>query len=120
MDRSAAYKCRYVAKNVVAAGLAEKCEVQVAYAIGVPRPVSINVDTFATGILSDEELQGLLQHSGVFDFHPASIIESLGLTRPFDGGWSYRDTAAYGHFGRPGFPWEETDKAEMLRSAAGV
>lgn len=120
VDRSAAYKCRYVAKSVVAAGLAEKCEVQVAYAIGVAEPLSINVDTFGTGIAADEELQDVLRSSGVFDFRPASILESLGLKRPFEAGWRYRDTAAYGHFGRPGFPWEKTDKAESLRRAANV
>ena len=118
VDRSAAYKCRYVAKNVVAAGLAEKCEVQVAYAIGVAEPVSINVDTFGTGVAPDEDLQAVLRSSGVFDFRPASILESLGLKRPSEAGWCYRDTAAYGHFGRPAFPWEKTDKAESLKRAA--
>ena len=119
MDRSAAYKCRYVAKNVVAAGLAHKCEIQVAYAIGVSRPLSLNISTFGTGAIPDEKIQALLEDSGIFDFRPASIIKSLGLKTPHAAGWTYRDTAAYGHFGRPQFPWEKTDKAEMLRKAAG-
>ncbi len=121
VDRSAAYKCRYLAKNVVAAGLAEKCEVQVSYAIGVARPLSINVSTFGTGKFSDERLQKLLVQSEIFDFRPASIIRTLGLCQPtFENGWCYRDTAAYGHFGRDPFPWEKTDKAALLRQAAGL
>jgi S-adenosylmethionine synthetase len=118
VDRSAAYKSRYVAKNVVAAGLAKKCEVQVSYAIGIAHPLSLNVDTFGTGNLPDEKLQAILEESGVFDFRPAAIVKSLGLKTPFEAGWGYRRTAAYGHFGRPEFPWEKTDKAELLRKAA--
>jgi S-adenosylmethionine synthetase len=121
VDRSAAYKSRYVAKNVVAAGLAKKCEVQVSYAIGVAAPLSINVSTFGTGVIEDEKLQDLLEQSDVFDFRPASIIQNLGLTTPtFENGWCYRDTAAYGHFGRDAFPWERTDKAAALRAAANL
>jgi S-adenosylmethionine synthetase len=118
VDRSAAYKCRYLAKNVVAAGLAKKCEVQVAYAIGVSEPLSLNIDTFGTGALSDVQIQRVLEEGGVFDFRPAAIIRNLDLKHPFDNGWSFRETAAYGHFGRDMFPWEKTDKAEALRQAA--
>src|SRR5919197_4364460 len=101
---------RYVAKNVVAAGLAEKCEVQVAYAIGVAEPVSIMVDSFGTGKTSEEEIEGKIRK--VFDMRPAGIIKTLDLKRPV-----YRKTAAYGHFGRndPSFTWEKTDKASLLR-----
>ncbi|WP_238323101.1 methionine adenosyltransferase [Gorillibacterium massiliense] len=111
VDRSAAYAARYVAKNIVAAGLAEKVEIQLAYAIGVARPVSINVDTFGTGIISDEEISGLVAAN--FDLRPAGIIKELELRRPI-----YRQTAAYGHFGRTDvdLPWERTDKAELLKS----
>ncbi|MCF7792018.1 MAG: methionine adenosyltransferase [Victivallales bacterium] len=117
VDRSAAYMSRYVAKNVVAAGLAQKCEVQVAYAIGVAEPLSLNVDTYRTGKLEkDEQLEEVLQE--VFSFKPANIIELLGLKHPHRNGWCYKDTAAYGHFGREVFPWEKTDKAEELREAA--
>nr|MDA8235377.1 methionine adenosyltransferase [Clostridia bacterium] len=110
VDRSAAYAARYVAKNIVAAGLADKCEVQLAYAIGVARPVSIMVDTFGTGKLSEEQLVELVQKN--FDLRPAGIIKSLDLRRPI-----YKQTAAYGHFGRADLdlPWERTDKAEALR-----
>ena len=110
VDRSASYFARYVAKNVVAAGLAEKCGIQVAYAIGVAKPVSLLVDTFGTGKMTDEELVKRLDK--VFDFTPAGIIETLNLRRPV-----YRQTAAYGHFGRelPGFTWEETDKVKELQ-----
>ncbi|MDT8389087.1 MAG: methionine adenosyltransferase [Lentisphaeria bacterium] len=119
VDRSAAYKCRYVAKNVVAAGLAKKCEIQVSYAIGVPRPLSINVATFGTGVVGDEELQHILEHSGIFDFRPVALIENLGLKTPsFDQGWCYCDTAAYGHFGRDIFPWEAVDKVDILKAEA--
>ncbi|ACH38741.1 ATP--methionine S-adenosyltransferase [Citrifermentans bemidjiense Bem] len=113
VDRSGAYAARYVAKNLVAAGLAKKVEVQIAYAIGVARPVSIFVDSFGTGVLRNEELAGLI--SSHFDLRPAAIIEELGLKRPI-----YRQTAAYGHFGRPDLdlPWERTDKAQALRDAA--
>jgi S-adenosylmethionine synthetase len=115
VDRSAAYAARYVAKNVVAAGLAERCEVQVAYAIGVARPVSLMVNTFGTGKVSDEIIVDLIGKH--FDLRPKGIIQSLDLLRPI-----YRKTAAYGHFGRdePEFTWEATDKAAALRSAAGL
>ncbi|MDY0040937.1 MAG: methionine adenosyltransferase [Desulforhabdus sp.] len=118
VDRSAAYYARYAAKNLVAAGLAEKCEIQVAYAIGVAHPLSINVDTYGTSSMSDLELQDILERSGIFDFRPAAIVNELGLLAP--AGWSYRQTAAYGHFGRSRFPWEKTDKAVDLRKAAGM
>jgi len=110
VDRSACYMARYVAKNVVAAGMADKCEVQVAYAIGVPEPVSVMVDTFGTGKVSEEEIEGKIRK--VFDMRPAGIIKTLDLKRP-----TYRKTAAYGHFGRsdPGFTWEKTDKVPLLR-----
>ncbi|MBT3375880.1 MAG: methionine adenosyltransferase [Lentisphaerae bacterium] len=117
VDRSAAYMCRYVAKNIVAAKLADKCEVQVAYAIGVEHPLSINVDTFGTGQASDGRLQEILESSGIFDFRPARIIANLGLKTPAQDGWSYRQTAAYGHFGRDLFPWEKTDKTDALTGA---
>ncbi|MEN6595689.1 MAG: methionine adenosyltransferase [Clostridiaceae bacterium] len=112
VDRSAAYMARYAAKNVVAAGLAKKCEIQLAYAIGVARPVSICVDTFGTGAYSEEAIERAVLD--VFDFRPAAIIEQLKLRRPI-----YRQTAAYGHFGRNELhlPWEQTDRAEALRSA---
>lgn len=116
VDRSAAYYARYAAKNIVASGLAKKCEVQIAYAIGVAKPLSINIDTYRTGIVSDAKLGEILTDSGVFDFRPASIIHELGLLKPQ--GWSYRETAAYGHFGRLNFPWEKTDKIDALRAAA--
>ncbi|MBL7016897.1 MAG: methionine adenosyltransferase [Kiritimatiellales bacterium] len=116
VDRSAAYYARYVAKNIVAAGLAKKCEVQVAYAIGVAKPLSINVDTYGTGTLEDSQLEAIVASGDIFDFRPASLIAELGLLEPK--GWSYRETAAYGHFGRPQFPWEKTDKTDALRAAA--
>jgi S-adenosylmethionine synthetase len=111
VDRSACYMARYVAKNVVAADLAEKCEVQVAYAIGVADPVSIMVDTFGTAKIAEDQIEAKLKRE--FDMRPASIIRTLGLKRPI-----YRKTAAYGHFGRnePGFSWELTDKAKQLRN----
>lgn len=118
VDRSAAYYARYAAKNVVAAGLADKCEIQVAYAIGVARPLSINVDTFGTGHVDEADIQAVLEADSLFDFRPAAIIEQLGLTRPE--GWSYRDTSVTGHFGRDIFPWEETDKVQALRDAMGI
>ena len=114
VDRSAAYYARYVAKNIVAAGLAKKCEVQVAYAIGVAEPLSINIDTYGTGTLEDRKLEGIVKTSGLFDFRPAALIQSLGLLQPK--GWSYRETAAYGHFGRENFPWEKTDKVDALKA----
>ena len=104
VDRSAAYAARYVAKNIVAQGYAKRCELQLAYAIGVAKPVSVRVDTFGTGIMSDAELESMIERS--FDFRPAAIIERLGLRRPI-----YRNTAAYGHFGKEDcdFPWERRD-----------
>jgi len=117
VDRSAAYMSRYIAKNIVAAKLAEKCEVQVAYAIGVPEPLSINVDTYGTGALdNDANLEGIIRK--VFNLTPAGIINTLKLKHPKKNGWSYQDTAAYGHFGRTGFPWEKTDKVDALKKAA--
>lgn len=116
VDRSAAYYARYVAKNIVAAGLAKKCEVQVAYAIGVAKPLSINVDTYGTGVLEDSRLEAIVSSGGIFDFRPAAVITELGLLEPK--GWNYRETAAYGHFGRPQFPWEKTDKIDALKAAA--
>ncbi len=113
VDRSASYAARYVAKNIVAAGLASKCEVHVAYAIGVARPVAVRVDTFGTGQIDEQRLEKLvLKH---FDLRPAAIIHHLGLRRPI-----YKQVAAYGHFGRSDLdlPWERTDKAEALRAAA--
>ena len=113
VDRSACYAGRYVAKNIVAAGLAERCEVQIAYAIGVARPVSFLVDTFGTGVISDEELSRIA--SEVFDLRPGAIIENLNLRQPI-----YRSVAAYGHFGRPDLdlPWERTDMVDTLRDKA--
>jgi S-adenosylmethionine synthetase len=115
VDRSAAYAARYVAKNVVAAGLAERFEVQISYAIGVARPLSVSVETFGTGKVSDEVLQKIILEN--FDLRPGAIIRDLDLRRPI-----YRPTAAYGHFGRDDIdaPWERTDKAELLRGAAGL
>lgn len=117
VDRSAAYMCRYIAKNIVASGLAEKCEVQVAYAIGIADPLSINVDTYRTGKLEDDAaLEEIIRK--VFDLKPAGIIKSLQLKYPSKNGWSYRKAAAYGHFGRDIFPWEKTDKVEELQKVA--
>ncbi|HLN64522.1 MAG TPA: methionine adenosyltransferase [Symbiobacteriaceae bacterium] len=115
VDRSAAYAARWVAKNVVAAGLATRCEVQLAYAIGVARPVSVLVTTFGTGVISDDKIAELVNKN--FDLRPAAIIRDLNLRRPI-----YRQTAAYGHFGRNDLdlPWEKTDKADALRSQAGL
>ncbi len=110
VDRSAAYMARYVAKNIVAAGLAERCEIQLAYAIGVPFPVSVMIDSFGTGTVDDEQISIAVQK--VFDLSPAGIITSLDLCRPI-----YQATAAYGHFGRSQFPWEKTDKVEALKKA---
>ena len=112
VDRSAAYAARWVAKNIVAAGLAKKCEIQLAYAIGVASPVSVMVDSFGTGTVSDEILSKAV--TKVFDLRPAAIIESLGLRRPI-----YRQLAAYGHMGREelGVAWEKTDKADELKKA---
>ncbi|QLH09751.1 methionine adenosyltransferase [Candidatus Nitrosotenuis sp. DW1] len=115
VDRSACYMCRYIAKNIVASGLADKCEVQVAYAIGVAEPVSLMVNTFGTGKISEEDIENLVRKN--FDMRPRAIISHLDLKKPI-----YRDTAAYGHFGRTDilFPWEKTDKAELLKKAAGL
>src|SRR3984957_19665154 len=117
VDRSACYMARHVAKNVVAAGLAAKCEIQVAYAIGVAEPVSILIDTFDTGVVPDQKLSSTLRE--LFDFRPAGIIKKLDLKRPI-----YKPTAAYGHFGRPAdhglFPWEQSDMVSALQSAFGV
>jgi S-adenosylmethionine synthetase len=110
VDRSAAYVARYVAKNIVAAGLAERCEVELAYAIGVPFPVSVMVDTFGTAAAPEARIEQAV--SKVFDLSPAGIIKALDLRRPI-----YRKTASYGHFGRAEFPWEKTDKAEELKKA---
>ena len=112
VDRSGAYMARYVAKNLVAADIAERCEVCVAYAIGVAKPLAINVETFGTGKVPDDKISQFLLDAKVFDFRPASIIENLGLKHP--SGWSYRQTAAYGHFGRDLFPWEKLDKTDAI------
>ncbi|HPU08191.1 MAG TPA: methionine adenosyltransferase [Candidatus Atribacteria bacterium] len=115
VDRSGSYAARHVAKNVVAAGLADKCEFQLAYAIGVARPVSMNIDTKGTGKIPDNEILHLVKE--VFDLRPGAIIKNLGLRRPI-----YKKTAVYGHFGRndPDFSWEKTDKASILREKAGL
>jgi S-adenosylmethionine synthetase len=112
VDRSASYMARYIAKNIVAAGLADECEVQLSYAIGVAQPISVFVNTFGTGKLSDDEILGLVKKH--FDMRPKAIIENLRLLRPI-----YRKSAVFGHFGRndPDFMWEKTDKAEELRKA---
>jgi S-adenosylmethionine synthetase len=115
VDRSGSYMARYIAKNLVAAGIAERVEVQIAYAIGIPEPVSIFVDTFGTGKIADEKtISAIKKH---FDLTPKGIIESLNLRRPI-----FRKTAAYGHFGRndSDFTWEKTDKAEILKKDAGL
>jgi S-adenosylmethionine synthetase len=115
VDRSAAYMARYIAKNLVAADLATRCEVQLAYAIGVAEPVGVYVDTFGTGVLPEERISAIVRQE--FDLRPAAIIQTLDLKRPI-----YRETAAYGHFGRPAengyFPWERIDRVETLRRAA--
>ncbi|NTU74839.1 MAG: methionine adenosyltransferase [Anaerolineaceae bacterium] len=115
VDRSAAYACRWVAKNVVAAGLANRCEIQVAYAIGVAHPLSVNVETFGTGKISDDKIAELITQ--YFDLRPGAIIRDLDLRKPI-----FQKTAAYGHFGRDDvdFTWEHTDKADILRKAAGL
>lgn len=115
VDRSAAYAARYVAKNIVAAGLAKKCEIQLAYAIGVARPVSVMVDTFGTGVISDDSLSEIVKEN--FDLRPAAIIDMLDLRRPI-----YRQLAAYGHLGRTDLDltWEKTDRTEALKKAAGI
>jgi S-adenosylmethionine synthetase len=115
VDRSAAYAARWVAKNVVAAGLADRFEIELAYGIGIARPISLSIETFGTGRLPDERILALVERH--FDLRPASIIDALDLLRPI-----YRQTAAYGHFGRPDLdlPWERTDKAELLAAEAGL
>lgn len=113
VDRSAAYAARYVAKNIVAAGLADRCEIQLSYAIGVAEPTSIMVETFGTGKVSNEVLVKLVRE--FFDLRPYGLIRMLNLIQPI-----YRQTAAYGHFGREQFPWEKVDRAEELRAAAGL
>lgn len=115
VDRSAAYAARYVAKNIVAAGLAKACEVQLAYAIGVAEPVSLRIDTFGTGKISEEKISELVMNN--FDLRPSGIIKTLDLRRPI-----YKQTAAYGHFGRDdiSLPWEKTDKAQKLKEEAGI
>jgi S-adenosylmethionine synthetase len=115
VDRSAAYAVRWVAKNVVAAGLADRCEIQVAYAIGMARPLSINVETFGTGKIADDKIVKIIDEH--FDLRPGAIIRDLDLRRPI-----FRQTSAYGHFGRDdiAFPWENTNKAKELAKAAGL
>ena len=113
VDRSAAYAARYVAKNIVAAGLADRCEIQVSYAIGVAEPTSIMLETFGTEKISHDRLTQLVRE--FFDLRPYGLIQMLDLIKPI-----YQETAAYGHFGREHFPWEKTDKAAELREAAGL
>jgi S-adenosylmethionine synthetase len=115
VDRSAAYAARYVAKNVVAAGLADRFEIQVSYAIGVAKPLSVSIESFGTGTIAEEDILRLINEH--FDLRPGAIIRDLRLRRPI-----YKATAAYGHFGREDIdaPWENTDKADMLRKAAGL
>ena len=115
VDRSAAYAARWVAKNIVAAGLAKRCEIQIAYAIGVAHPLSINVETFGTGAISDDKIAAVVPQ--IFDLRPGAIIRDLDLRRPI-----YQQTAAYGHFGRDDLDltWERTDRADTLRSAVGL
>jgi S-adenosylmethionine synthetase len=115
VDRSAAYACRWVAKNVVAAGLADRCEIEVAYAIGVARPLSLNIETFGTGKVDDEKIVKAINE--VFDLRPGAIIRDLDLRKPI-----YQKTASYGHFGRDDieFSWERTNKVKDLQTAAGI
>jgi S-adenosylmethionine synthetase len=113
VDRSAAYACRYVAKNIVAAGLAERCEIQVSYAIGVAEPTSVSVETFGTGIVSNKRMESIVRE--YFDLRPKGLISMLNLIQPI-----YQQTAAYGHFGRDDIElsWEATDKVDLLKEAA--
>jgi S-adenosylmethionine synthetase len=115
VDRSGAYAARWVAKHIVAAGLAERCEIQVAYAIGVAQPVSLNVETFGTGVVEEQQLVGWIEQ--LFDLRPGAIIRDLGLRKPI-----FLPTAAYGHFGRDDLdlPWERLDRMEDLKALAGV
>ena len=115
VDRSATYMARYVAKNLVAAGIASVCEIQVAYVIGQAQPLSLNVNTFGTGIVLDAKIVDFLLSGQLFDFRPAKIIAMLGLKTPKD--WSYLQSASYGHFGRSIFPWEKLDKVEAIKAA---
>ena len=110
VDRSATYAARWVAKNVVAAGIAQRCEIQLAYAIGRARPIGLYVDTFGTGVVPEERIADAIRE--VFDLRPLGMIEDLDLLRPI-----YRETAAYGHFGREDFPWEATNRVEQLKAA---
>lgn len=114
VDRSASYMARYAARNIVAAGLAKRCEIQVAYAIGIARPLAFYVNFFGTGAVPESAVEKMLLAGEIFDFRPASCIEQLGLLRPM--GWNYRMTASGGHYGRSCFPWEREDKVEMLKS----
>lgn len=118
VDRSAAYYARYAAKNIVASGLAEKCEIQVAYAIGVAKPMSINVSTYGTGVISEEQIAAILISGEIFDFRPAMLIRDLGLKVPK--GWSYRTSCNYGHFGKANVPWEQINRVDALKAAAGI
>jgi S-adenosylmethionine synthetase len=115
VDRSASYMARHIAKNIVAAGLAKKCEIQIAYAIGVPQPVSIMLDLMGTGVMPKDQMVEIIKE--VFDLRPAAIIEYLDLLRPI-----FRKTSAYGHFGRnePEFSWEKIDKVDVLKDKAGI
>ena len=115
VDRSGTYMARYIAKNIIAADLADKCEIQISYAIGVAQPVSVRVNSFGTGKIADEKILELVEEN--FDMRPKAIIENLNLLRPI-----YRKTAVFGHFGRnePDFTWEKTDKATILREKAGI
>lgn len=115
VDRSATYMARYVAKNLVAAGIASVCEIQVAYVIGQAQPLSLNVNTFGTGVVPDSKIADFLLSGQLFDFRPARIIDMLGLKTPKD--WSYLQSASYGHFGRSIFPWEKLDKVEAIKAA---
>ncbi|MBR4673595.1 MAG: methionine adenosyltransferase [Victivallales bacterium] len=118
VDRSASYMARYAAKNIVAAGLAKRCEIQVAYSIGVARPLNYFVNTFGTGIVEEAALREMLASGKIFDFRPRAISEQLNLKVPGKG-WRYEQAASYGHFGRDGFPWEKTDKIAVLRAFFG-
>ena len=115
VDRSATYMARYVAKNLVATGIASVCEIQVAYVIGQAQPLSLNVNTFGTGVVPDSKIADFLLSGQLFDFRPARIIDMLGLKTPKD--WSYLQSASYGHFGRSIFPWEKLDKVEAIKAA---
>ena len=109
VDRSAAYMARYIAKNIVAAGFAERCEIQLSYAIGVPYPISVMIDTFDTGVVETAQLEKAVKE--IFDCSPGGIIKTLDLKKPI-----YYSTSVYGHFGKEGFPWEKTDKVDALKS----